>query len=213
LSVAAVCKVTSVTVDIPGAGTGATADTGTGTEAPRATLVYIYGPPASGKLTIAGRLSELTGLPLFHNHLTVTALRPVFPFGSPAFMEANRKVREAVFDVAASAGISLIFTNNSAWSVPNPRARFEAAAESYRRIMQTHGGRTVFVRLTAPQSALEERVANESRRVHDKLVDVTRLRELLAELDASPLHPDDLMIDTGQLSPEEAAHVIMEALA
>lgn len=49
----------------------------------RATLVYLYGPPASGKLTIAGPLSELTGMPLFHNHLTVNALRPVFAFGSP----------------------------------------------------------------------------------------------------------------------------------
>jgi predicted kinase len=202
-----------VTIDIPGADTGANADTAGGTGETRPTLVYLYGPPASGKLTIAGRLSELTGFPLFHNHLTVTALRPVFSFGSPAFMAANRKVREAVFDVAGGAGISLIFTNNSAWSGPDPRARFEAAAESYRRIMESHGGRTVFVRLTAPKSALEERVANESRQAHDKLVDVVRLRELLAELDPSPLHHDDLTIDTGQLSPEESARVIMDALA
>jgi len=211
-----------VTPDIPGAGTGigSGADTGTGTGtgsdpgpgATRATLVYIYGPPASGKLTIAGRLSELTGIPLFHNHLTVTALRPVFAFGSPPFMEANRKVRLAVFEVAASAGISLIFTNNSAWSVPNPRARFEETADSYRRVMERHGGRTVFVRLTAPTSALEERVANESRRAHDKLLDVVRLRELLADLDPSPLHPDDLSIDTGRVDPEEAARMIMAAL-
>jgi predicted kinase len=182
------------------------------TEDTRATLVYIYGPPASGKLTIAERLSELTGMPLFHNHLTTNALRPVFPFGSPAFMEANRKMRLAVFDVAASAGISLIFTNNSAWSVPNARVRFEETAESYRRIMEAHGGRTVFVRLTAPQSALEERVTNDSRRAHDKLQDVVRLRELLADLDASPLHPDDLTIDTGQIGPENSAQMIMAAL-
>jgi predicted kinase len=176
------------------------------------TLVYIYGPPASGKLTIAGRLSELTGIPLFHNHLTTNALRPVFEFGSPPFMEANRKMRLAVFDVAASAGISLIFTNNSAWSVPNARARFEEAADSYRRVAEAHGGRTVFVRLTASAAALEERVANESRRAHDKLLDVVRLRELLDELDPSPLHPDDLTIDTDQLSPEESARTILAAL-
>jgi hypothetical protein len=163
------------------------------TEDTRATLVYIYGPPASGKLTIAERLSELTGMPLFHNHLTTNALRPVFPFGSPAFMEANRKMRLAVFDVAASAGISLIFTNNSAWSVPNARVRFEETAESYRRIM-------------------EARVTNDSRRAHDKLQDVVRLRELLADLDASPLHPDDLTIDTGQIGPENSAQMIMAAL-
>jgi hypothetical protein len=72
--------------------------------------------------------------------------------------------------------------------------------------------RAVFVRLTAPQTALEERLANESRRAHDKLVDVVRLRELLAELDPSPLHPDDLTIDTGQLCPEDSARTIMAAL-
>jgi len=203
-----------VTADIPDAGAGPDAgpDVGAGPGETRATLVYIYGPPASGKLTIAERLSELTGMPLFHNHLTVNALRPVFAFGSPPFVEASRKVRQAVFDVAAGAGISLIFTNNSAWSGPDPRARFEDAAESYRRIMESHGGRTVFVRLTASASALEERVANESRRAHDKLLDVVRLRELLAELDPSPLHPDDLTLDTGQLGPEESARAIMAVL-
>ena len=176
------------------------------------TLIYIYGPPAVGKLTVAERLSELTGFPVFHNHLTVNAVRPVFAFGSLPFSNAVRKMRHAVFEVAAGAGISLIFTNNSAWSQPDPRGRFEAAAANARRIMESGGGRAVFVRLTASPSALEERLANESRQAHDKLVDVVRLRELLAGLDASPLHPDDLTIDTGQLSPDEAARAIAAAL-
>jgi predicted kinase len=177
-----------------------------------ATLIYIYGPPAVGKLTVAERLCELTGIPLFHNHLTVNAVLPVFSFGSPPFTEAVRAMRRGVFEAAARAGISLIYTNNSAWSGPNPRARFEEAAEAARGIMAGHGGRTVFVRLTAPRSALEERVANDSRRAHEKLVDVVRLRELLADLDASPLHPDDLAIDTAQTSPEESARIIAAAL-
>ncbi|HEX4092711.1 MAG TPA: hypothetical protein VHZ33_28670 [Trebonia sp.] len=184
-----------------------------GTDPTTATLIYIYGPPASGKLTVAERVSELTGFPLFHNHLTVNAVRPVFAFGSPPFTEAIRAMRRAVFEAAAKAGISLVYTNNSAWSQPHPRARFEEAAEAARRIMASHGGRTVFVRLTAAQSDLEERLANDSRRAHDKLVDVVRLRELLADLDPSPLHPDDLAIDTGQTSPEEAARTIVAALA
>ena len=188
-----------------------TADTA-GNEQTTATLIYIYGPPASGKLTVATRLSELTGIPLFHNHLTVNAVRPVFEFGSPPFVEAVWAMRRGVFEAAAKADISLIYTNNSAWSGPDPRARFEAAAEAARQIMAGHGGRTVFARLTASQSALEERVANDSRRAHDKLVDVVRLRELLAGLDASPLHPDDLVIDTGRTDPEESARAIMAAL-
>src|ERR1700733_15305908 len=109
-------KVTSMAVYLPGddsriiSSADGGADTGTGTGDTRATLVYIYGPPASGKLTVAGRLSELTGMPLFHNHLTVNAVRPVFAFGRPPFVEANRKMRLAVFEAAARAGISLIFT-------------------------------------------------------------------------------------------------------
>ena len=188
-----------------------TADT-PGTEQTPATLIYIYGPPASGKLTVAERLSELTGFPLFHNHLTVNAVRPVFAFGTPPFTEAVQAMRRGVFAAAARAGISLIYTNNSAWSGPDPRARFEEAAEAARQIMASHGGRTVFARLTASQSALEERVDNDSRRAHSKLVDVVRLRELLADLDASPLHPDDLVIDTGHTDPEESARAIMAAL-
>jgi hypothetical protein len=78
--------------------------------------------------------------------------------------------------------------------------------------MAAHGGRTVFVRLTAPAPALEERVANDSRQAHRKLVDVVRLRELLADFDPSPLHPDDLAIDTGHTSPEESARIIAAAL-
>jgi hypothetical protein len=191
--------------------TAVTADT-PGTEQTPATLIYIYGPPASGKLTVAERLCELTGFPVFHNHLTVNAVRPVFAFGTPPFTEAVQAMRRGVFAAAARAGISLIYTNNSAWSGPNPRARFEAAAEAARGIMAGHGGRTVFVRLTAASSALEERVANDSRQAHEKLVDVVRLRELLADFDASPLHPDDLAIDTGRTSPEESARIIAAAL-
>jgi len=172
----------------------------------------MYGPPASGKLTVATRLSELTGIALFHNHLTVNAVRPVFAFGSPPFVEAVQAMRRSVFEAAARAGISLIYTNNSAWSGPDPRARFEEAAEAARQIMARHGGRTVFARLTASQSALEERVDSESRRAHDKLVDVVRLRELLADLDSSSLHSGDLVIDTGRADPEESARTIMAAL-
>ena len=183
-----------------------------GTDQASATLIYLYGPPASGKLTVATRLSELTGLPLFHNHLTVNAVLPVFAFGSPPFVEAVQAMRRAVFGAAAKAGVSLIYTNNSAWSGPDPRARFEEAAEAARAIMAGHGGRTVFVRLTASEAALEERVANESRQSHNKLVDAVRLRELLADFDPSPLHPDDLLIDTGQSSPEESARIIAAAV-
>jgi predicted kinase len=175
-------------------------------------LVYIYGPPASGKLTVAERLAGLTGLPLFHNHLTVNALRPVFEFGSEPFLRALPRMRLAVFEAAAESGTSLIYTNNSVWTVTDGRARFAEFAETVRRVGESHGATTVFVRLTAPVAVLEERLANESRQSHMKLTDVGRLREMLAGFDPSPLHQDDLTIDTSVMEPDEAARVIARSV-
>ena len=49
------------------------------------TLVFLLGPPAVGKMTVGQELSRLTGLALYHNHLSIESVLPVFDFGSPAF--------------------------------------------------------------------------------------------------------------------------------
>jgi cytidylate kinase len=175
-------------------------------------LVYLYGPPASGKLTVAERLAELSGYRLFHNHLTVNAVRAVFDFGTEPFNRLVRQLRLDILEAAALAGADVIFTNNSAWNGPDGRAQFAAFAEKVRRLTEAGGARTLFVRITAPAAVLEERVASESRRAHGKLLDVEHLREMLAALDQSSLYPDDLVIDTSQVSPGEAAKIIAAAL-
>jgi replication-associated recombination protein RarA len=43
-------------------------------------LLFLYGPPAVGKLTVAREVSALTGYRLFHNHLTVNLTLAVFDF-------------------------------------------------------------------------------------------------------------------------------------
>jgi hypothetical protein len=176
------------------------------------TLVYLYGPPASGKLTIGGLVAGTTGFRLFHNHLTVNAVREIFPFGSPAFTEVLHRLRLDVFATAARTGTSLVFTNNSIWGGADGRARFAAFAARAARVVADEGGHTLFVSVTAPAAALEARVADEARRARGKLVDVGRLREMLADHDASPLHDDDLVVDTGASGPEEAAGRIVAAL-
>jgi hypothetical protein len=63
-------------------------------------LLYLYGPPAVGKLTIATRVAERTGLRLFHNHLTVNAVRPVLDFDAPGFGDLVQRIRLDVFETA-----------------------------------------------------------------------------------------------------------------
>lgn len=176
-----------------------------------ATLVYLYGPPAVGKLTVATELQGLTSYRLFHNHLTVNAVRSVFEFGTPSFSEVVHRFRLDVFETAARNGINVIFTNNSVWAVPHGRSLFAAFAQEARERVEATGGCVVFVQLTAPPEALEARVGSKARRDHGKLVEVARLREMLTLLDTDPLHPDDLVIDTTTATPEEAAAKIAAA--
>jgi hypothetical protein len=175
-------------------------------------LVYLYGPPASGKLTVAEQLAELSGYPLFHNHLTVNALRPVFGFGTELFIQTLHKIRLEVFRAAASGGISMIFTNNSAWQGPDGRARFADFARRARLTVEAAGGRVQFARVTAPLPVLLERVGSASRQAHGKLLDPGKLRELVSTDDQASLHAEDLVIDTSQLSPWQAAQVILKAV-
>jgi len=179
----------------------------------RPVLVYLYGPPAVGKLTIAESLAARSGAKLFHNHLTVNALRPVFDFASPPFTEVLHRLRLDVFATAARAGVDVIFTNNSAWGGADGRANFTAFAEAVKRAVGGSGGRTLFVQIVAPQSVLEARVRNDSRHPHHKLTDVSRLREMLAAHDPAPLDPADLIIDSNELTPDDAAARIAVELA
>jgi chloramphenicol 3-O-phosphotransferase len=174
-------------------------------------LVYLYGPPAAGKLTIAEKVRDLTGFGLFHNHLTVNVLREVFDFGSPPFVELLHRVRLDVFATAMRAGVSVIFTNNSAWGGPDGRERFEAFADEAARVVASAGGMPLFVRVTAPLEVLEGRLTDPSRRAHGKLVDVARLRELVAGMDDPRGGADDLTIDTSEVTVAEAAQAIAAA--
>jgi shikimate kinase len=175
------------------------------------TLVYLYGPPASGKLTVAGRLAEQSGYRLFHNHLTVNAIRPVLDFGTEPLREVLHRLRLDVLRAAARAGIDVIFTNNSAWAGTDGRARFAEFADTAKRVTEEGGERSALW-ITAPLGVLIERVGAESRRAHGKLLDPARLREMMASLDETSLHPDDLVIDTSAASPDEAVQVILQAL-
>ena len=77
-------------------------DHGEGTTIP--TLVYLYGPPAAGKLTIAELLAQFTGFRLFHNHLSVNAISSVFPIGTEPYVH-----------VFASAAVGRIRDGRTCW--------------------------------------------------------------------------------------------------
>ncbi|MBO9697907.1 MAG: AAA family ATPase [Sphingopyxis sp.] len=171
-------------------------------------LVFIHGPAASGKLTVARELAALTGLPLFHNHLIVDALLAVFPFGSPAFVELREAMWMEVFRAAAVERRSLIFTFHPEASVaPDFPERVVALVEAA-------GGRVDFFALHCAPEVVEARVEAASRQASGKLSSLALLRELDAKgAFIYPPLPAAIEIDTGAVDPAEAAMRIRDGLA
>jgi hypothetical protein len=170
-------------------------------------LLFLHGPPASGKLTIARELKTLTGFRLFHNHLAVDLLESVFEFGSPPFVDLREQLWLSVFRQAARTDVSLIFTFAPERTV---RPEFPHAAES---AVRSEGGRILFVALRCLESELEHRLPKPSRSAFGKLRSVERYRELRdsGAFEFPPLRAD-IELDTGVLSPTEAAQLVRAGL-
>jgi hypothetical protein len=136
-------------------------------------LIFLYGLPGTGKLTVARELGELTGWNIFHNHLTVDLLLSVFPFGSPAFVELREQIWLSVIDAAAATNPEgLIFTFNPENSV---RQSFADAVQS---VIARHRGTIGFVEILCDEAVLEARLDTPNRRQMKKLLSVELFRAL-----------------------------------
>jgi broad-specificity NMP kinase len=56
-------------------------------------LIFIYGAPAVGKLTVANEIARQTNFKVFHNHLSIDCIEPIFDFGTASFF--NLRARRA----------------------------------------------------------------------------------------------------------------------
>lgn len=168
-------------------------------------LVVLYGPPAVGKLTVAQEVSRLTGIKLFHNHLTWNAVIALFAWRSEPFNRALPEVRRVLFREAAREDVDLIFTfvfSLSRWEV----------GKTYFEAVEQHGGTVCPVHLYASPEVLEERVVGESRAEVGKMRSVEELRRYFEKV-IDTGHPipgrPSLELDTGRLTPAEAAEVVV----
>lgn len=172
-------------------------------------LLFLHGPAASGKLTIARRVAARSGFALFHNHLIVDAVGALFPFGSPEFVRLRETFWIEAMTAAARAGRSLIFT-----FAPEPSVARDFPAR-LRAEVEALGGVMTFVALTLDAQVQERRIADPGRAAFGKLRSVDLLRRIRADCARceAAMPAPALVIDTGVTDPDAAAERIVALLA
>ncbi|HEY7123262.1 MAG TPA: AAA family ATPase [Ktedonobacterales bacterium] len=165
-------------------------------------LVFIYGPPGVGKLTVAQELAKITGYKLFHNHLTVDLAYSVFDFGTKPFVELREKIWMMVFQTVKEEGVSgVIFTFAPEGSVP------DHFIPDLIKLIEDDQNKIHFVELTCRPEELRTRIVNPSRSKYAKGMSSEHIEKYYQRdhLIPASVHARKFTLDNTQLSPHETA--------
>ncbi|HEV7836816.1 MAG TPA: AAA family ATPase, partial [Gemmatimonadaceae bacterium] len=136
-------------------------------------VIFLFGRPGVGKLTVGELLSVETGYRLLHNHAVVDLVTALFPFGSPPFVSLREKIWLGTIDACLAArqsGVIMTFAPESTVTdefIPTLQKRVTA-----------RGGQLRFIELRCDAKELEDRLKADSRERYGKLRDVYQFRKL-----------------------------------
>ncbi|MGI8469528.1 MAG: shikimate kinase [Pyrinomonadaceae bacterium] len=168
-------------------------------------------------MTVGFELAKLTGLKLFHNHLTIDLVLNFFDFGEPQFHQLVAEFRRRIFEeVAASNLSSLIFTFVWAFDL-------ESDTEYIEKICAVFREKSADIYFVELEASLAERLKrNETEfRLAQKIPkrDVEKSKANLLASEKHQLNSGDrdffrdknyLRINNTNLIAEEAAQSVVE---
>lgn len=177
-------------------------------------LLMLFGDAAVGKMTVGQELAKLTGLRLFHNHMTI---EPVLELFGTFHTEAITRMREVIFEeFAASDNYGMIFTFMWALDEPSDWAYAAHAAGIFAR----QGAEIYYAELVAPLEVRLQRNVTENRLRHkpskrDLEASERRLRSddaahRFVSLEGEIPFENYIKIDNTDLSPRQTAEMIRD---
>ena len=184
-------------------------------------LVIILGPHAVGKMTVGQELVKITGLRLFHNHMSIELTRKLFDYSEKEWRLLNGTIRQTVFELFAKGEFpGLIFTYMCAFDQPEEFVYLNGIMELFRE----NGADCYVVELCADFEERLVRNRSENRLLHKESkrdlahseAEMRRTGEKyrLNSLDGEVLPFEKyLKIDNTHLSPAEAAERIRTCFA
>lgn len=173
-------------------------------------LIFIYGPPASGKYTVSKVLSKVTGYKLFHNHLTYDAAHALFgdDIYSMAFKECCEKLRLTAINEAVTHQVDVIFT------FVYDHVNDEAFVQKLRMVVESGGGTINYVCLKPSIDIIKERVIDHSRKAFKKVASLEELNIFIKHYDiySSISNVESLVIDNSYLKPKEVVEIVIKSI-
>lgn len=179
-------------------------------------FIMIFGPQAVGKMTVGQELAKITDLKLFHNHMTIDLLAPLFGF-NPEMWRLVNLFRKEIFEAAAKSDLEgLIFTYVWGFDLQSDWDYVNQVCE----IFESNGGTVYFVELEAD---LQERLnRNKSphrlehkptkRNIEQSEIDLkeTMEKHRLNSLESEINREQYVRINNTNLDPEVVANLIKE---
>lgn len=180
-------------------------------------LILIFGPQAVGKMTVGQELAKITDLKLFHNHMTIELVTPIFDYGTKEGQRLVSLFRREIFEAVAKSDLEgLIFTYVWAFDHPSDWEYINNVCQ----IFESKGGKVYFVELEANLNERIERNKSPHRLKHKptkrniewsennlkKSMEKYRLNSLEGEITKQ----EYIRINNTNKSPEEVAKVIKE---
>ena len=180
-------------------------------------LVLIVGNGAVGKMTVGQELMKLTGLRLFHNHMTIEPVLEIFgTFQTDAILQ----MREVIFqEFAKSDNYGMIHTIMWAFDMQEDWDYINHVVD----IFQEHNAEIYCVELVAPQEIRLQRNETPNRLAHKASKrDLASSRERVIAMDEKfrlESNPGEIpfenymRIDNSNLEPDVVAAMIKERFA
>jgi broad-specificity NMP kinase len=172
-------------------------------------VIFLFGRPGVGKLTVGELLAVETGYRLLHNHTVVDLATSLFSFGSPPFVALREKLWLVAIDACLAAkqsGVIMTFAPESTVT--------DQFIPTLRKRVIDRGGALRFIELRCSDAELETRLKADSRAQFGKLRDVYQFRKLdkAGAFDRPEMPAAELVVDTTHTNPLESARAIAKHL-
>lgn len=175
-------------------------------------LVIIIGNGAVGKMTVGQELSKITGLRLFHNHMSI---EPIIDIFGEYNGDIVRKFRELVFtEFVKTDKYGLIFTYIWAFDAQSDWDYMEHLREIFK------GADIYYAELVAPQKVRLQRNTTENRLKHkpskrnlewsNEMIIESDLENRLESYNGEVPYENYIKIDNTNLSAAETAKMIRD---